>query len=96
MNNTVKIKKAQKINRFLPSQERDVWDLIPQELITALTAKQLSLVASAINQSYHNGRASCGAEAVESNEKSGAVFVNGLNKIIDWEITEEGTKAWIA
>jgi len=91
----IKINKARKINKFLPSQELEVWTLIPQELVTALTAKQLSMVAAAINQSYHNGKAAAGAEVVDSGEKSGAVFVNGLNKIIDWEITETGARAWV-
>jgi len=95
MDNKIKINRARKANGFLPSQESDVWRLIPQELITALTAKQLSMVAAAINQSYHNGRASCGAEVVDSGDKCGAVFVNGLGKIIDWKVTENGAQAWI-
>jgi len=91
----IKINKARKINKFLPSQESEVWSLIPKELITKLTAKQLSLVAAAINQSYLNGKAAAGAEVVDSGEKCGAVFVNGLGKIIDWEKTETGARAWI-
>jgi len=91
----IKTNRARKINQFLPMQEAEVWSLIPQELVTALTAKQLSIVAAAINQSYHNGKAAAGAEVVDSGEKCGAVFVNGLNKIIDWEVTEAGVRAWI-
>ncbi|MDR0475578.1 MAG: hypothetical protein LBH43_18130 [Treponema sp.] len=87
--NNIKINRAQKINRFLPMQETDVWALIPQELIAGLTAKQLSMVAAAINQSYHIGRGSCGAEEVDSGENCGAVFVNKLGKIIDWQVTGE-------
>jgi len=91
----IKINRAYKINKFLPSQESDVWKLIPQELVKSLTAKQLSLVAAAINQSYHNGHASCGAEVVDSGDNRGAVFVNGLGKIIDWEKTDNGDRVWI-
>jgi len=95
MDNTIKINRARKTNGFLPSQETDVWKLIPQELVISLTAKQLSMVADAINRSYHNGRASTGAEVVDTGDKCGAVFVNGLGKIIDWKVTENGAQAWI-
>lgn len=92
----IKIKRAQRINKFLPSQEADVWKLIPDDLVSGLTAKQLSLVADAINRSYHNGRASTGAEVVDSGEKCGAVYVNGLDKIIDWQVADDGARVWIA
>ena len=95
MDNTIKINRAQKINKFLPTQERDVWALIPQELIAKLSGNQLAMVADAINQSYHNGRASTGAEVIDSGEKRGAVFVNGLEKIIDWAKNEDGAQVWI-
>ena len=95
MNNSIKIGRARRINSFLPTQERDVWALIPESLVQRLTVRDLSEVAAAINRSYHNGRASTGADVVDSGERCGAVYVNGLERIIDWEITDEGPRAWI-
>ena len=95
MDNTIKINRAQKINKFLPMQEAEVWSLIPQELISGLTAKQLSLVAAAINQSYHNGKVAAGAEVVDTGDTRGAVYVNQLGKIIDWQVDDQGARAWI-
>jgi hypothetical protein len=91
----IKIQKARKLTRFLPMQEQEVWALIPQELITALTSKQLALVAEAINSSYHNGRASTGADVIDANTSDGAVFVNCLEKAIYWKQEKEGLVCWI-
>ena len=52
---------------------------IPQELFIELTGRQLGLVMRAVNQAYHNGRASTGAEMVDND----AVWINGKNKLVE-------------
>lgn len=59
---------------------------VPEELIERLTGKELALVMQAINAAYQKGRASTGAEMIDNN----AVYINKLNKIIEW--TEEGAE----
>lgn len=66
-------------------QEKEVWELIPQKLVEELTGEQLALVASAINQSYHNGKAAAGSEVVDEGDNYGAVYVNCIGKMIEWE-----------
>ena len=72
--------------------------MINDELINGLTARQLSLVAAAINQSYHNGRAACGAEELDeySGKNCGAVWVNNLEKIIEWKKDGDKASAWVS
>lgn len=53
---------------------------IPTELINQLTGKQLGLIMSALNQSYHQGRASKGN--VEMIDKS-AIWIGALGKIYE-------------
>ena len=55
---------------------------IPQELKDKLTGRQLGLVMSAVNQSYHHGKASCGAQIVDGD----AIWIDklvGLYKLED-------------
>lgn len=49
-----------------------------------LSGKDLGLVMSAINRAYHEGRASTGAEMIDSN----AVWIESLGKVIEWEEKE--------
>jgi len=60
---------------------RAVLAQIPQELQDSLTAKQLGMVMSAVNQAYHNGRASTGAEVVDGD----AVWIDSLKQLIPLE-----------
>ena len=54
--------------------------------IPGLTGRQIGLVMSAINRAYHEGRASTGAEMIDSN----VVWVNNINRAI--EIKEVGAE----
>lgn len=55
-----------------------VWSFVPQELQDRLTGKELGMVLNAINAAYQAGRASAGAEKIDSN----AVYVDG--KIVEY------------
>jgi hypothetical protein len=55
--------------------------LIGKELEDQLTGRQFGLVMSAVSRAYHEGRASTGAEMVDSN----CVWINSLNRAIEWE-----------
>jgi len=54
--------------------------LVGPELAQILTGKQLGLVMNAINNAYHEGKTSAGAEMIDSN----AVYINKLGKVIEW------------
>lgn len=55
-----------------------IMDKIPVEL-KHLSGKELGLVANAINESYHSGKAACGAEIVDGD----AIWINKLNKLVE-------------
>lgn len=50
-----------------------VWNQIPTSLKESLTGKQLGEIMNLINHTYHTGRASAGAEKIDTN----AVYVDG-------------------
>lgn len=52
---------------------------IPDELKKQLTGKQLGMVMDAIDESYHDGQASAGAELIDDN----SVYITKLNSIIE-------------
>ena len=60
--------------------------IIGPELAECLTGKQYGLVMSAVNRAYQEGKASTGAEMVDSN----AVFITKLGRAIEW--VEEGAE----
>lgn len=53
---------------------------IPDELLEQLSGKQIGMVMNAIKAAYNDGKASTGAEMIDSN----AVYINSLGKIIEW------------
>jgi len=55
--------------------------LIGKELAERLTGHELGLVMSAVNRAYQEGKASAGAELIDDN----CVWINKLNKAIEWE-----------
>lgn len=65
----------------------DITSRIPVELVDALTGAQLGYVMNAINKAYHDGCASRGAEVIDGGKEAGAVYVNCLDKVIDWKTT---------
>lgn len=56
---------------------------IPDELMTQLTAKQLGIIMRAISAAYHKGRASTGAELLDT----GLVYIKGVGSINYDDIT---------
>lgn len=56
-----------------------VQSLVPDELWGELTGRQLGIVMTAINNAYHKGRASTGAEVVDDH----GVWVAHLGKIVE-------------
>ena len=83
MNHGVKMAKAIKLYKGFKgtSTLAAVTKQIPDELIPQLTAQQLALVMDAINAAYQRGRASTGAEMVDTD----CVWINGINRRIEWE-----------
>jgi hypothetical protein len=58
-----------------------VMEFIPQELLATLTGKQLGLIMNAVDSAFHTGKASTGAEMIDSN----CVYVENLKKAIEWQ-----------
>lgn len=56
-----------------------VIDGVPEELFDELTGRQLGFVMKAVNNAYHRGRVSTGAEMVDTN----AVWIASLDRILD-------------
>jgi hypothetical protein len=54
--------------------------LVGKELAERLTGHELGLVMSAVNRAYQEGKASAGAEMIDSN----CVYINGLDRAIEW------------
>jgi hypothetical protein len=52
---------------------------IPEQLINNLSSKDLAVVIEAVNKAYHNGRASTGAEMIDTN----CVWINNINRLVD-------------
>lgn len=52
---------------------------LPETLKKELTGRQLGLVMTAINQAYHNGKASCGAEVIDGD----AIWINSLQALVE-------------
>lgn len=77
--------KAQKMSKMLPMATAEIWSRIPEDLKDKLTAKELSLVMQAMNDSYHAGRTSTGAEKIDAD----CIWINGIGMM---EIVEEGAE----
>lgn len=68
----------------------EIMSRIPAELLERLTGREIGLVMSAMNASYHAGRAATGAEVIDSTVDDGAVWVNCLNRAIAWKDDQSG------
>lgn len=86
----IKTSRAQRLAKKLPMATREIWEMIPEELVQNLTAKQLAMVMDLMDRSYHNGRASAGAEVIDDSKTNGAVYVNCIGLTIEWN--EEGAE----
>lgn len=82
MNHQIKLQKAIKQAKVFKGQTTlsAIKDQLPESLLETLTAKDIALVLETINKAYHAGRASTGAEMVDTN----AVYINSLGKVIEW------------
>ena len=69
-----------------PVTESAILSAIPAELIDELPSRLITKVIEALNTHWHNARASTGAEKIDSN----CVWVSGLNRSIEWDITPTG------
>lgn len=80
---SIKINRAIKLGNWHkgPVTTAAVIEQIPEELISSCTGEQLALIANAIDKAYHAGKAATGAEMIDSN----CVWVNSINKGIEWE-----------
>lgn len=54
---SIKLVRACKLTRFLPSAEAEIVSSIPEELRTRLTGRELALVMEALNAHWHKARA---------------------------------------
>lgn len=63
----------------------DITSRIPASLLDALTGAQLGEMMNAIHRAYQDGKASVGAEVIDSCVSDGAVWVNCLNRAIEWQ-----------
>lgn len=62
-----------------PQTMQHISKLVGPELAELLTGKQLGLVMNAINNAYHEGKASTGAEVIDGE----AVYINSLGQLYE-------------
>jgi hypothetical protein len=73
-----------------PITTQAVLDQIPAQLTRELSSRQLAMIGDAINQAYHNGRASTGAEVIDESITDGAVWINCIDRAIEWRKQPDG------
>lgn len=80
---SIKLNRAiDKANIFKGSQTvMAIVDQVPEQLIKNLSSKDLAVVLEAINQAYHNGKASTGAEMIDKN----CVWIENIGRSISIE-----------
>jgi len=89
INHSIKHRRAQKIASKLPMANAEILSRIPDYLKERLTGQELACVISAMDESYHAGKASSGAELIDASRQDGAVYVTGLGMIQWREINAE-------
>jgi hypothetical protein len=62
-----------------PWTVKSITSQIPAALFGELTGRQLGLVMQAVNNAYHNGRHSTGAEMIDSN----AVWLSARSQLVE-------------
>lgn len=80
-----KLKKAIQKAKLLPMATQEILEGIPDNLKDKLTSRELAEVMLAMNASYHSGRASTGAEKIDTD----CVWIDGIGMM---EIVEEGAE----
>jgi hypothetical protein len=82
MNHQIKLQRAIKQANVFKGQTTlsAIKDQLPESLLETLTAKDIALVLEVINKAYHTGRASTGAEMIDTN----AVYIQNIGKVIEW------------
>lgn len=65
-----------------PVTTQAVLNQVPAEMWATCTAKDIAAAANAINAAYHSGRASTGAEVLDSSPTEALVWVTPLNKAV--------------
>ena len=63
---------------------------LPEELLSECTARQAALIIDTCNRFFQNGRASMGAEIIDSGRTNGMVYVDCLENAIEWKTDSEG------
>lgn len=83
-----KIAKAQKMAKVHqgPVTLSDITSRIPADVFKECPARLLAKIMEAIDGAYHDGKASAGAEMIDTN----CVYINSINKAIEW--TEVGAE----
>lgn len=61
-----------------PTVVKAVFDKIPSDITQKLTGKELGQIMKAINDSFHEGKKSCGAEVEDD-----AIWIDKLNTMYD-------------
>lgn len=86
MKHNIKLKRAVEQANIFKGQSTvsAIKEQLPEELIDKLNSKELALVLEAINKAYHHGRASTGAEMIDSN----CVYINSINRMIEWKVKD--------
>lgn len=85
MRHAIKTGRAVRLAGKLPMATREICSLIPERLWDRLTSSELALVIEVADRSYHNGRASTGAEVIDDSPTNGAVWINTLDAMIEWQ-----------
>ena len=58
-----------------------ITEQLPAELLERLYSSDIALILEAIDKAYKNGKASSGAEMIDTN----CVWIDSLNRGIEWE-----------
>jgi len=65
-----------------PQTIKAVMSQIPDSMWDTCTSKEIAAAANAINRAYHAGRASTGAEVLDSSPTEALVWIDALNKSV--------------
>lgn len=82
MNHSIKIKRACKLAKFVPTASAEIQSSIPASLIESLTARQLADVRLALNDHWHKAVARTEASIVGE----GCVWSQQHQKLIELQL----------
>lgn len=80
MRNDKRARMMAEFGKDYPEVTKAVFNQIPEELVNKLTGKELGMIMALMDNSYHAGKKSCGAEV-----DGDGIWIDKLGKMYDLE-----------